>query len=144
MQSIPVFPDMKKLLIFGEKMLMSAEPKECVTWFSLGRYNCVKLHQIRKCVTDFSERGGGFLTPIREQPQKGPSWIGLKVVPNTLRKQPPRGVQMADGKSLSANMVKFLEKACEKRYTLAYFHSICCIFFYFCYQTVSHTEQRCI
>ena len=33
MQSISVFLDMANLLISGEKMLMSAEIKRCVTWF---------------------------------------------------------------------------------------------------------------
>ena len=72
----------QNLLIFGEKMLMSAELKECVTWFIYFldllwvRYNCAKFHHCRICVTDSKE--GAFLSPTREQPQKTPSWIGLK------------------------------------------------------------------
>ena len=49
------------MLNFGEKMLMSAELKGCVTWFMhfLGllwvRYNGAKFHQCKICVTDFRE-----------------------------------------------------------------------------------------
>ena len=42
-----------------------------------GKYNCAKFHQCRIFVTDFRE-GERFLpSPISEQPQKGPSLIGL-------------------------------------------------------------------
>ena len=69
-------------------MLISAELKGCVTWFIYffdllwARYNCAKFHNCRICVTDFWE-GGAFLPPpppIREQPRKSPSWIGLMSV----------------------------------------------------------------
>ena len=65
---------------------MSAELKRCVMWFMhffdlqvrySGKYNCAKFHQCRIFVTDFRE-GERFLpSPISEQPQKGPSLIGL-------------------------------------------------------------------
>ena len=64
-------------------MLMSAEIKGCVTWFIYFldllwvRYNCAKLYHCRICEKDFRE-GGPFCPPIREQPWKSPSWIGLK------------------------------------------------------------------
>ena len=74
----------QNLLISGEKMLMSAEIKECVTWFihfldlPLVRYNCAKFHHCRICVADFRERGPKSpFPPNREQPRKSPSWIGL-------------------------------------------------------------------
>ena len=65
-------------------MLISPEFKGYVTWsiyFSdllEVRYNCAKFHHCRIYVTDFRE-GVAFLTPppIREQPWKSPSWIGL-------------------------------------------------------------------
>ena len=68
-------------------MLMSAELKGCVTWFIYFldllwvRYNCAKFHHCRICVTDFRE-GGNFWPPppIRKQPWKNPSWIGLDFV----------------------------------------------------------------
>ena len=76
----------QNLLISGEKMLISAELKECVTWFIYFldlywvRYNCAKFHNCRICVTDFRE--GAFLPPppIRERPRKSPSWVGLRLV----------------------------------------------------------------
>ena len=42
------------------------------------RYNCARFHHCRICVTDFTK--GAFFGPplIREQPRKGPSWIGLR------------------------------------------------------------------
>ena len=74
------------MLISGEKILMSAELKESVTWFIYFldllwvRYNCAKFHHCRICVTDFREGGAFFgLPPICEQPQKSPSWIGLSL-----------------------------------------------------------------
>ena len=74
----------QNLLIFGEKMLMSAELKVCVTWFihfmdlPLVRYNCAKFHHCRICVPDFRKAGAQKAPlPIREQPQKSPFWIGL-------------------------------------------------------------------
>ena len=54
----------QNLIISGEKVLMSAELKGCVTWFIyfLGllevRYSCAKFHY-RICVTDF-RKGGPF------------------------------------------------------------------------------------
>ena len=56
------------MLNSGEKMLMSAELKGCVTWFTYlldllwVRYNCAKFHHCRICVTDFRE-GGPFCPP---------------------------------------------------------------------------------
>ena len=74
----------QNLLISGEKMLMSAELKGCVTWFIYtldilsSRYNCAKFHHCWICVTNFRVEWGDFLPPpIHEQPQKGSSWIGL-------------------------------------------------------------------
>ena len=77
----------QKLLIFIGLMLMSAERKKCVTWFiySFGllwvRYNCAKFHHCRMCGTDL-KRESLFDPSIREQPRKGPSWIGLKMIHN--------------------------------------------------------------
>ena len=74
----------QRLLISGEKMLILAELKWCIKWFmccldlSWVKYNCVKFHQWRICVTDFRE-GDLFAPSIREQPRKGPSRIGLKL-----------------------------------------------------------------
>ena len=85
----------QNLLISGEKSLISAEPKVCVTWFMyflnhlLLRYECAKFHHYMMYVTDFLGRGWPFChSPpphIREQPQKGPSWIGLKGAQKTLK-----------------------------------------------------------
>ena len=77
----------QNLLISEEKMLISAKLRGCVTWLIYFldllyvRYNCAKFHHCRICVTDFRE-AVAFLAPppIREQPQKCPSWIGLKFV----------------------------------------------------------------
>ena len=46
----------------------------------LVRHKCGKFHHCRICMTDFRERGPFCPSPpppIREQPQKSPSWIGL-------------------------------------------------------------------
>ena len=54
---------LQNLLISGEKMLMSAELKECVTWFIYFldllwvRYNCAKFHHCTICATNFREQG---------------------------------------------------------------------------------------
>ena len=59
-----------------KKMLLSAELKECITWFIyfLGlfplRYNCAKFHYCRICATDFKERGPFFALPNRKKPEK--------------------------------------------------------------------------
>ena len=67
-------------------MLMSAEVRDCVTWFIYFldllyvRYNCAKFHHWI-CLTDFRERGLFAPPPhlsIREQPRKCPSWIRLR------------------------------------------------------------------
>ena len=56
----------QNLLTFNKKMLMSAELEGCVTWFIYllvhlqMRYNCVKFHFCRICVTDFREGWGPF------------------------------------------------------------------------------------
>ena len=42
------------------------------------RYNCAKFPHCRICVTDFREEDL-LAPPIREQPRKCPSWIGLKM-----------------------------------------------------------------
>ena len=74
------------MLISCEKILMSAELKRYVTWFIYfldllwGRYNCAKFHHWRICVTDFRERGLFAPPPIREQPRKSPTWIGLRIL----------------------------------------------------------------
>ena len=45
-------------------------------------HNCTKFDQCRICVTDLREEGGEggviLASPIREQPRKDPSLIGLK------------------------------------------------------------------
>ena len=73
------------LLVSSEKMLMSAERNGCVRWLIhfldllWVRYKCAKFHHCRICVTYFREGGGLFgPPPIRKQPWKSPSWIGLK------------------------------------------------------------------
>ena len=56
------------MLISGEKLLMSAKLKGCVTWFKYFldlhyvRYNCAKFNHYRMCITDFRE--GVFLPPL--------------------------------------------------------------------------------
>ena len=63
------------------KVLMSVEIKGCLTWFNYildllySSYNFAKFHHCWICITDFKK--GAFLPPTREQPRKGPSWIGL-------------------------------------------------------------------
>ena len=59
------------LLISDEKMVISAELKECVTLFMYFldlhqvRYNCAKFHNCRICVADFRfQEGGPFLLPL--------------------------------------------------------------------------------
>ena len=58
----------EKLLISGDKMLISAEIKRCVSWFICFlnflyvRYNCVKFQNCRLCVTDFREQA--FFRPL--------------------------------------------------------------------------------
>ena len=53
----------QNLLISGEKKLMSAELKDCVTGFiyfldlPLVRSNCAKFHHCRICVADFRDGG---------------------------------------------------------------------------------------
>ena len=57
------------LLISGEKMLISADLKGCVTWFIhfldplWVRYNCAKFYHCRICMTDFREGGRLFHPP---------------------------------------------------------------------------------
>ena len=86
MQSISVCLDIAKFGNFSWKMLMSTEIKECVTWFIYFldllqvRYNFAKFHHCRISVTGFRE-WCLFGPPIREQPQKSPSWIGLSANP---------------------------------------------------------------
>ena len=88
MQSISVFLEFAD---FRWKKLMSAELKETVTWFIYFldllciRYNCPKFHHCRICVTDFMEGGVIFAPPIREQPRKSTSWIGLRLGLSHLR-----------------------------------------------------------
>ena len=65
-------------------MLMPAELKECVTWFTLFfyllkvGYNCAKFHHCMICMTDFTEVGLFGCPPICEQPRQCPPWIVLK------------------------------------------------------------------
>ena len=53
----------QKLMISGKKLLISAELKECVTWFICFLYHfkvlckCGKFHHCEICVTDFRKRG---------------------------------------------------------------------------------------
>ena len=54
----------------------------------------------------------------------------LKVVPNTLRKQPPRGVDIADGKKLVWRYGRILRKRLKNfLYAVAYIHSVWFFFF---------------
>ena len=63
MQSITIFLDITKIADIRLKMLMSAELKGFATWFACFlnlfqvRYNCVKVHNCRIYMTDFSEGG---------------------------------------------------------------------------------------
>ena len=53
------------------------------------KVNCAKLHRFRIWVTDFREGEGAHFCPppIREQPQKSPSWIRWKYsTPNSINK----------------------------------------------------------
>ena len=67
-----------------ESISVFLELKRCVTWFIYFldllsvTCNCAKCHHWRICVTDFRE-GELFCPPIRAQPRKSPSWIGLKM-----------------------------------------------------------------
>ena len=57
MQSISLFFDIfADLLIFTEKLLMSAEVKGCLLFWDLlyVRFKCAKFHHCRMCVTDFT------------------------------------------------------------------------------------------
>ena len=64
-------------------MLISAELKECVTWFIYflnvfwPRYNCANFYHCKTCVTDFRKGEGFFVPLIREQIRKSPFWIEL-------------------------------------------------------------------
>ena len=89
MQSISVFLDIKNFADFRWKNTdVSRTQGVChVIHIFLDllkvRYNCAKLHHCRICVKDFRERGAPSPSPpppptIREQPQKCPSWIGLR------------------------------------------------------------------
>ena len=66
----------QNFLISGEKMLISAELKECVTWFiyfldlPYVRYNYAKFHHCRICVTDFREVGPKKPPPSVSSPKK--------------------------------------------------------------------------
>ena len=77
----PYFLIWQYLLIYREKMLIPAEFKGCVMWFIYFldllwvKHNCATFHHCRICLTDFRDGAPS----IREQPQKSPSWIGLKV-----------------------------------------------------------------
>ena len=68
---------------------MSAEVRVCITrdshvfWIFFRWGITAKFHCCRICVTDLGRGGGLFVPPIREQPQKCPSWIGLKSIIRT-------------------------------------------------------------
>ena len=76
MQSISVLPDITKLLISGEKILISAKLKACVTSFIfvldllLVRFNCAKSHHCRICVREFRDGGLFALSPFVSSPKK--------------------------------------------------------------------------
>ena len=44
------------------------------------KYNCAKFYHCEIWVTDFREGGDFLAPPIREQPRKCPSWIGLRII----------------------------------------------------------------
>ena len=73
------------MLIFGEKMLMSADVRMCVTWFIYFldllqvRYNCAKFHHCWICVTDIRE-GGPFCSPNPWAAPKMPIRNRVKVI----------------------------------------------------------------
>ena len=68
----------QNLLISGEKSLISAEPKVCVTWFMyflnhlLLRYECAKFHHYMMYVTDFLGRGWPFCHSPPSHPWAAP------------------------------------------------------------------------
>ena len=82
MQSISIFPDAAKFADLRWKnadVSRSQEVWHMIYIFfgsSLG-INVLSFVRCRICVTDF--RKGRFLSPIREQPQKDPSRIGLTI-----------------------------------------------------------------
>ena len=75
-QSIFVFLDTTKVVDSGEKILISAELKGCVTWFIYildllwVRRNCIKFHHCRLCGTVFRE--GAFWASNSWAVQKRP------------------------------------------------------------------------
>ena len=77
------------MLISGEKMLMPAELKRCVTWFVYFldllwmRYNCVKFFRCRICVTDFRE-GSLFVPP--SYPWAAPKKLSLNRIKAKINK----------------------------------------------------------
>ena len=91
MQSIPVFLDVNKFADFRWKdARVSRYQAMCHVFFGSFfmsfldllkvRHNCAKFDHCRICLKDFRERGlfAPHPTPIREQPQKCPSWIWLR------------------------------------------------------------------
>ena len=82
MQCISVFLDIENLLIFGKKMLMSAELKGYVTWFIyILIFFRLGITAPRFIIVGYVwqtwGRGNFLLPPIRQQSLKSPSWIGL-------------------------------------------------------------------
>ena len=72
-----------KICWFPEKKCWCQQNPSCVScdsysFWNFFRYKSANFHHCRICVTDFREGGGFLALPIREQPQKSPTWIGLK------------------------------------------------------------------
>ena len=84
MNFLSVFPEKTKISDFRWKNADVTRTKSCVTC-SIYFLDLLKLRYYRAkfcrfgiCETDFRERSL-FASSIREQPRKGPSWIGLNL-----------------------------------------------------------------
>ena len=84
MNFLSVFPEKTKISDFRWKNADVTRTQSCVTC-SIYFLDLLKLRYYRAkfccfgiCVTDFRERSL-FASSIREQPRKGPSWIGLNL-----------------------------------------------------------------
>ena len=78
------------MLISGEKILMSAELRGCITWFIYFldlvyvRYNCAKFHHCEICVTDFREGCPFWLPPHPWAVPKMPILNRVNITPITV------------------------------------------------------------
>ena len=77
----------QNMLISGEKILMSAELKRCVTWLlffwiffrhGISVWSFIIVGYVRQTL----DKGAFLGPPMREQPRKRPFWIGLNYEPD--------------------------------------------------------------